>query len=101
MKNLSLLTQLFLLSAMATLAAWADNGNPFASYTCSKATPDMVHLDGAGSTGQSVGALLGSNTFSVSFRGNKSFIGDDLVLLAAAPNMLTGKVKRSIVYFPF
>jgi hypothetical protein len=91
MKNL--LTQLFLITAMATLPVWADTCNPFASYTCSKATPNIVHLEGTGETGQSVGELLGSNTFSVSFRGNKSFVGDDLLLLAAAPNTLTGKVN--------
>jgi PEP-CTERM motif-containing protein len=91
MKNL--LTQLFLITAMATLPVWADTCNPFASYTCAKATPNIVHLEGTGETGQSVGELLGSNTFSVSFRGNKSFAGDDLLLLAAAPNTLTGKVN--------
>jgi len=91
MKNL--LTQLFLIIAMATLPVWADTCNPFASYTCSKATPNIVHVEGTGETGQSVGELLGNNTFSVSFRGNKSFAGDDLLLLAAAPNTLTGKVN--------
>ena len=91
MKNL--LTQLFLITAIATLPAWADTCNPFASYTCAKATPNIVHLEGTGETGQSVGELLGSNTFSVSFRGNKSFAGDDLLLLAAAPNTLTGSVN--------
>ena len=93
MKNLRLFTQLFLLTAMATLPVWADSCNSFASYTCAKGTPNIVHLEGTGETGQSVGELLGSNTFRVSFRENKSFIGDDLVLLAAAPNMLTGKVN--------
>lgn len=93
MKNLRLLTPFFLLTVVATVPAFADTCNPFASYTCSKATPNIVHLEGTGETGQSVGELLGSNTFSVGFHGNKSFVGDDLVLLAAAPNMLTGKVN--------
>ena len=91
MKNL--LTQLFLISAMATLPVWADTCNSFAAYTCAKATPNIVHVEGTGETGQSVGELLGSNTFSVNFRGHKSFVGDDLLLLAAAPNSLTGKVN--------
>ena len=93
MKYLRLLTQFFLLTIMATLPVWADTCNSFASYTCAKSTPNIVHLEGTGETGQSVGELLGSNTFSVSFRGNKSFVGDDLLLLAAAPNTLTGNVN--------
>jgi len=91
MKNV--LIQLFLIAAMATLPVWADTCNPFASYTCAKATPNIVHVEGTGETGQSVGELLGSNTFSASFRGNKSFAGDNLLLLAAAPNSLTGNVN--------
>lgn len=93
MKNLRLLTPLFLLTVVAAVPTFADTCNSFASYTCSKATPNIVHLEGTGETGQSVGELLGSNTFSVGFHGNKSFVGDDLLLLAAAPNMLTGKVN--------
>src|SRR5215467_9279772 len=93
MKYLRLLTQFFLLTIMATLPVWGDTCNSFASYTCSKSTPNIVHLDGTGSTGQSVGVLLGSNTFGVSFQGNKSLVGDDLLLLAAAPNTLTGNVN--------
>lgn len=93
MKYLRLLTQLFLLTAITTLPGWADTCNSFASYTCAKSTPNIVHLEGTGETGQSVGELLGSNTFSVNFRGNKSFVGDDLLLLAAAPNTLTGRVN--------
>jgi hypothetical protein len=33
------------------------------------------------------------NTFNVTFMGNKSFLGDDLIILAAAPNALTGSVN--------
>jgi len=93
MRCLRLFTQLFLLAAITTLPVWGDTCNSFASYTCSKSTPNIVHLDGTGSTGQSVGVLLGSNTFGVSFQGNKSLVGDDLLLLAAAPNTLTGNVN--------
>ena len=93
MKYLKLFTQLSLLIATSTLPVFADTCNSFASYTCSKSTPNIVHLDGTGSTGQSVGVLLGNNTFGVSFQGNKSLVGDDLLLLAAAPNTLTGNVN--------
>lgn len=77
---------------MTVLSASANTCNSFASYTCSKSTPDVVHLLGTGSTGQSVGIVLG-NTFNVTFMGNKSFVGDSLIILAAAPNALTGSVN--------
>lgn len=76
----------------AALPAVADTCNPFASYSCSKSTPDIVHLIGTGTTGQSVGILLGTS-FNVTFMGNKSFAGDDLIILAASPNALTGSVN--------
>ena len=93
MKILRLTTLSFLLTVIANLPALADTCNSFASYTCAKATPNIVHVMGTGSTGQSVGVLLGSDTFGVSFQGHKSFVGDDLLILAAAPNMLTGNVN--------
>src|SRR6266478_8560077 len=77
---------------VTVLSATANTCNSFASYTCSKSTPNVVHLLGTGSTGQSVRIVLG-NTFNVTFMGNKSFVGDDLVILAAAPNGLTGLVN--------
>jgi PEP-CTERM motif-containing protein len=80
---------------LASLPAMADNCNAFASYTCAKSTPDNVHLVGTGTTGQSVNVLLGSNTFSVSLVGGAAthFSGDDLIIIAAAPNGLTGSVN--------
>lgn len=78
---------------IAVLPATADTCNSFASYSCSKATPDIVHFVGTGSTGQSVGIFLG-NAFNVTFMGNKSFVGDDLIILAAAPNALTGSINH-------
>ncbi len=77
---------------MAVLSATANTCNSFASFTCSKSTPNVVHLVGTGFTSESVGIVLG-NTFNVTFMGNKSFIGDDLFILAAAPNGLTGSVN--------
>jgi hypothetical protein len=77
---------------LSVIPAAANTCNSFASYSCSKATPDIVHLVGTGATGQSVGILLG-NTFDVIFMGNKSFAGDDLIMLAAAPKGLTGSLN--------
>ena len=93
MKLLRLFALLLLLVFLGSLPALANRCDSFASFTCSKSTPNIVHIVGTGTTGQSVGILLGSNTFSASFQGNKSFVGDDLLILAAAPNGLTGMVN--------
>ena len=88
-----LFVTLFFAALIATVPAAANTCNSFSTYSCSKGTPDIVHFVGTGSTGQSVGILLGSNTFNVTFMGNKSFAGDDLIILAASPNALTGSVN--------
>lgn len=93
MRAVKLFVLLFPLTIVASLPAVADTCNAFASFTCAKHTSDNVHFIGTGTTGQSVGILLGSNTFSVTLTGNKSFAGDDLIILAAAPNGLTGSVN--------
>jgi hypothetical protein len=96
-------SMLIILALLGVLPAAADSCNSFATYTCSKSTPDVVHLVGTGTTVQSVGIVLGS-TFNVTFMGNKSFVGDDLIILAAAPNGLTGSVNgvsfTSLLTFP-
>lgn len=84
---------LLLLILAASLPLTANTCNDFASYTCAKSTPNVVHFVGTGNTGFSVGILLGSNTFSLTVQGNKSFSGDDLVIVAAAPNSLTGSLN--------
>lgn len=90
-KLLSLITLGALLAA--AIPAAANTCNSFATYTCAKSTPDIVHFVGTGTTGQSVGILLGDNTFNVTFMGNKSLAGDNLFIFAAAPGALTGKVN--------
>ena len=94
MKVFRTLSSMILLGLLtAALPAAANTCNSFATYTCAKSTPDLVHFVGTGTTGQSVGILLGSNTFNVTFMGNKSLAGDDLFIFAAGPNGLTGKVN--------
>lgn len=104
MKTTKLFALLLLAMSLGSLPAFANTCDAFSTYTCSKSTPDIVRVLGTGTTGQSVGILLGSNTFSVAFQGNKSFAGDDLVILAAAPGTLTGKVNgvgfTSVSSFP-
>ena len=95
MRAVKLLALFIPLTLISALPAMADSCNAFASYTCAKSTPNNVHFVGTGSTGQSVSILLGSNTFSVSLVGGASsnFSGDELIILAAAPNGLTGSVN--------
>jgi len=104
MRVVKLLALLFPLTLIASVPAVANTCNAFASYTCAKSTPNVVNFVGTGTTGQSVNVMLGSNTFSVTINGNHSFAGDDLVILAAAPNGLTGTLNgvsfSSLTTFP-
>lgn len=95
MRVVKLLALFIPLTLISSLPAMADSCNPFASFTCAKSTPDNVHFVGTGTTGQSVNVLLGSNTFSVNLVGGAAthFSGDELIIVAAAPNGLTGSVN--------
>lgn len=81
----------------------ANSCDSFATYTCAKGTPNIIDVNGKSGTGQAIGSLLGS-TFTVSFDGHQSFAGDDLIILAAAPNglkgMLNGESFTSLSTFP-
>lgn len=104
MRRINALSILLPLIVVASLPSLADSCRDFASYTCSKSTPNVVHLQGTGTTGQSVGILLGTSAFTVTLQGNKAFAGDDLVIVAAAPNSLTGTLNgvafSSLLSFP-
>ena len=74
-------------------AALANTCNDFASYTCAKSTPDIVHVGGGVASGQSVGILLNSNTFNVTTANGKG-VGDTVIILAAsAAGSPTGSVN--------
>jgi len=79
-------------------AALANTCDNFGSFTCPTNTkgktlnvPNVVNLIGTGSTGQSVGILLGSDKFGINVNG-QSVVGDELVIVAAFPNGMGGKV---------
>jgi hypothetical protein len=59
---------------------------------CSRGKAHALRLNGTGSTGDSVGVMLGKDTFSLSTNGH-SMIGYDLVILAAFPNGMKGSVN--------
>lgn len=103
MRAVKFLMFLFALTFIASMPALADTCNAFASYTCSKSTPDVIHVNGTADPAINMN-LLTSNSFTVSINGNKAFAGDDLIILAAAPNGLTGSVNgvnfTSVSSFP-
>jgi hypothetical protein len=95
-------TKLMVVSACFLLilsgAALANTCDNFGSFTCPTNTkgktlnvPNVVNLIGTGSTGQSVGILLGSDKFGINVNG-QSVVGDELVIVAAFPNGVGGKV---------
>jgi hypothetical protein len=95
-------TKLMVISACFLLilpgAALANTCDNFGSFTCPTNTkgktlnvPNVVNLIGTGSTGQSVGILLGSDKFGINVNG-QSVAGDELVIVAAFPNGMGGKV---------
>jgi hypothetical protein len=96
LKFLAVLISSLLLSGVA-LANTCDN---FASFSCPTNPkgktindPNVVNLAGTGSTGTGgVTVLLGSDTFGITING-KSVVGDDLVLVAAFPDGMGGKVN--------
>lgn len=104
MRAVGRLSILLPLIVIASLPSFGDSCRDFASYTCSQSTPNVVHLQGTGTTSQSVGILLGTSAFTVTLQGNKSFAGDDLVIVAAAPGSLTGALNgvalSSLFSFP-
>ncbi len=66
-------------------AALANTCNDFSTYTCSKSTPDIVHVGGGVASGQSVGILLNSNNFTVNTT-NGNGVGDTVIILGAFLN---------------
>jgi len=73
--------------------ALADTCNEFASYSCSKSTPNIARVGGGVLSGQSVGILLNSNSFNV-FSTNGKGVGDTVIILAASANGVpTGSVN--------
>ena len=103
MRAFKMLALMLPLTLIASLPAAASSCSDFGGFTCSNPSAN-VRVNGTGTTGLPVGILLGSNSFTVSLTGNKSFAGDQLVILAAAPNGLTGSLNgvsfTSLASFP-
>src|SRR5579862_1944915 len=80
------------LTLIAAVPAMADTCNAFGSYTCGK-SHEGVFLTGTGDNTSANMVVLGSNTFTVSVHNGKFAAGDDLIIIAAAPNGLTGTLN--------
>lgn len=106
-RALGILTLLFF--GAFCLSSSANTCSGFDTYTCEHATPNIVHIGGGVSSGQSVGVLLTGNTFSVSSANGSG--GSDVIIIAAfassAPNStvtpsgtLNGMSFTSLSAFP-
>ncbi|HEX4782800.1 MAG TPA: PEP-CTERM sorting domain-containing protein [Candidatus Sulfotelmatobacter sp.] len=101
MRYSSKLLAILISSLLLCGAALANTCDNFASFSCPTNNkgktindPNVVNLVGTGSTGTSgVTVLLGSDTFGITINNGKSVVGDDLVILAAFPNGMAGKVN--------
>jgi hypothetical protein len=80
------------LTLIAAVPAMANTCNAFASYTCAQGSNAGVYFSGSTNTAANM-VVLGSNTFTVSVHNGKFAAGDDLIIIAAAPNGLTGTLN--------
>jgi hypothetical protein len=83
------------LTLIATLPAMASNCDVFNSYTCTAKDATVKFVGTGTNTGLPDQVVLGSSAFTVNVNGggNHFAAGDDLVIVAAAPNGLTGTLN--------
>ena len=96
MRALKMCLVLSTLTLIVALPAVASDCNPFGGFTCAKSTPAEVKLGGTGTNGSlPITVVLGSNMFTANFAGNQNKLaaGDDLIIVAIAPNGLTGTLN--------
>jgi hypothetical protein len=82
---------------------FANTCNDFSSFTCARATPNIVHVGGGVASGQSVGILLTSNSFNITTTNGSA--GSDVLVIAAFLNSvptgtLNGIQFSSLMSFP-
>ena len=93
MRALKMCLLLLPLTLVAALPAFADKCDAFSTHTCEK-NSNNVKFVGTGTNNSLPDAvLLGSNSFTINVTGHKFAAGDDLVIIAAAPNGLTGTLN--------
>lgn len=105
MRTLKFLAMSFPLVMLMCGMASANTCNNFLSYDCAHATPNIVHvgIGGGVPSGQSVGVLLTSNTFTISTSNGSA--GSNVIVIAAFANgaptgTLNGISFTSLASFP-
>jgi hypothetical protein len=93
MRALKISLVVLTLTFVAALPAMATPCNAFATFNCNAGNPNAgVFFSGAESSAVNM-VVLGSSTFTVSVHNNQFTAGDDLIIVAAAPNGLTGTLN--------
>jgi|SRR5579862_1707964 len=93
MRALKLGFAVLTLTLLASLSAMADTCTALGSYTCSK-NSNVAKFVGTGFNSSLPNTIvLGSNTFTVNINGPSFAAGDSLIIIAAAPNGLTGTLN--------
>ena len=106
MRSVKFFALSFPLALLLVASASANTCNSFATYTCMKATPNIVHVGGQAGTGQSVGTtsgLITGNSFTPTTANGSS--ATDLIVAAAFLNTapagtLNGISFTSLTSFP-
>lgn len=93
MRALKMCLLLLPLTLIAALPAMADNCNAFDGYTCAQGSHSGVYLTGSGYNNNADMAIFGTGSFMVGVHNGKVAAGDDLIIIAAAPNGLTGTLN--------
>ncbi len=93
MRALKMCLLLLPLTLIAALPASADTCNAFSTHTCEKNSNNVKFVGTGVNTSLPDTVLLGSNSFTINVTGHKFAAGDDLVIIAAAPNGLTGTLN--------
>jgi len=93
MRALKMCLLFLTLTFFATLPAMATPCNAFGTFNCNAGNPTAgAYFSGSENTAANM-VVLSSSTFTVSVHNNKFTAGDDLIIVAAAPNGLTGTLN--------
>ena len=93
MRALKMCLLLLPLTLIAALPAMATPCNAFATFNCNAGNPTAgPYFSGSENSAANM-VVLSSNSFTVSVHNNKFTAGDDLIIVAAAPNGLTGTLN--------
>jgi hypothetical protein len=93
MRALKISLVVLTLTFIAALPALASNCDAFGSFNCNAGNPTAgVFFSGSENNAANM-VVLGSSTFTVSVHNNQFTAGDDLIIVAAAPNGLTGTLN--------